>query len=195
MHWLKDAEQQDWQDLIVKLVAWDKNHVCSAEECGNMHGPMDRRFCLATGMIKKWSGQGWSNIDSDHLSMLWTFDEEVVKRDQFLGSGSFAAVTESTWLGIKYAEKIFNFGGLTSLEAEVKVLAKLKHSHIVRVYACSEGSLLLDLMSTDLQKFIKARMRGKLGDPLSCPPPFSLEVAMHLMLQIADAVSYLHSQG
>lgn len=190
---LEIAEQQDWRDVMEQLENSDGDHECSAGECGNMHGRSDRRFCLAVQLIEEWRPrQGSSSDDSNHLSTLFSFDEEVLIHGRPLGSGAYGAVTKCTWLGVEYAQKIFGSGsaGLTFLRAEAEALAKLNHPHIVKVHACSESSLLLDLMSTDLYKFIKARMRGGTRDQ-----PFSLQAAVDLILQIADTVRYLHTQG
>ena len=93
-------------------------------------------------------------------------------------------------MGFSFAQKIFNVSGLHSLPTEAKALVKLNHPHIVKVYAYSEDSLLMDLMCTDLHKFMQRRMKGRARDE-----PFNLAAAMDLMLQIGDAVNYLHSEN
>lgn len=49
---LKEAEEEDWRDLMLELGDWDRHHECSAEQCGNKHAQRDPRFCLATQFIK-----------------------------------------------------------------------------------------------------------------------------------------------
>lgn len=209
---LEKAAEEDWQELMGELQNWFQDHSCSAEGCGNMHVQRDSRYCLATQAIGRWCQKsttrkiGRRNVPklgnagvedvsgsgkADHQSLLWSFDKEVVKHGWPLGSGASGSVSEATWLGSKYAHKIFNVAGLSTLPAEAGALVKMNHPHIVKVVAYSEDSLLMDLMCTDLQKFMISRMTG---GAMVRAQPFSLPAAIDLMLQVADAMSYLHSQ-
>lgn len=142
--------------------------------------------------VLQWCEQGFCSDDSGDLPMmLWSFDDEAVNHGRLLGSGAFAAVIQCHCLGNSYAQKVFgSYGQSTKSLTQAEELSKRNHPDIVKVYARSEKSLLLELMSIDLQTFIQTRMRGRARDQ-----PFSLPVAMHSMLQIADAVNYLQSQG
>ncbi|KAG0609148.1 hypothetical protein M758_8G161800 [Ceratodon purpureus] len=210
---LEKAAEEDWQELMEELQNWNRSHLCSAEDCGNMHEQRDPRYCLATQAVERWcqkkerknagrrnvpkaahaAGENASGFGkADHQSLLWSFDKEVVKHGRPLGSGASGSVSEATWLGFKYAHKIFNVAGLSSLPAEAGALVKMNHPHIVKVFAYSADSLLMDLMCTDLQKFMVSRMKG---GAITRAQPFSLPAAIDLMLQVADAMSYLHSQN
>lgn len=64
-------------------------------------------------------------------------------------------------ISLYYAHKLFTSDmGLTSLRHQAEAIAELNHPHIVKVSPCSNNSILLDLMSSHLHKFMKVRMQG-----------------------------------
>lgn len=115
-------------------------------------------------------------------------DYQVRRR---LGSGS--QYKEILWLGESFASRHF-FGDAEPLMPEISSLLSLSHPNIVN-FLCGfadeekkEWFLIMELMSKDLFSYIKE----------TCGPrkrfPFSLPVAVDLMLQIARGMEYLHSK-
>ncbi|EXB61986.1 Light-sensor Protein kinase [Morus notabilis] len=115
-------------------------------------------------------------------------DYQVRRR---LGSGS--QYKEILWLGESFASRHF-FGDAERLMPEISSLLSLSHPNIVN-FLCGfadeekkEWFLIMELMSKDLFSYIKE----------TCGPrkrvPFSLPVAVDLMLQIARGMEYLHSK-
>ncbi|CAL2241954.1 unnamed protein product [Prunus armeniaca] len=115
-------------------------------------------------------------------------DYQVRRR---LGGGS--QYKEILWLGESFASRHF-FGDIEPLLPEISSLLSLSHPNIVH-FLCGftdeekkECFLIMELMSRDLCSHIKE----------ICGPrkrlPFSLPVAVDLMLQIARGMEYLHSK-
>ncbi|KAJ4831519.1 hypothetical protein Tsubulata_034038 [Turnera subulata] len=132
--------------------------------------------------------------ESDHLAgkllpvsiLVGSKDYQVRRR---LGNGS--QHKEIMWLGDSFALTHF-FGDIGPLIPEVSCLLSLSHTNILH-YLCGftdeekkECFLVTDLMSKDLGSYIRE----------TCGPrkrlPFSLPVAIDLMLQIARGMEYLH---
>jgi len=74
---------------------------------------------------------------------------------------------------------------------EVGVMVSLNHPHIVQLICCHQGfrcSILMELMPVNLERHIKERLK------VSCGYPFTPQVAVNIMLQIALGMEYLHGQ-
>lgn len=118
-------------------------------------------------------------------------DIDFSKR-RLIGRGSFGAVYEASWCGMKLAVKELPCTDVQIFEEEAGILAKLRSPFIVHLVGWSihqEANvchLLMELCSKNLRTHIEKR--SKQG------PPFSLRVAVDIMLQIARGMEYLHSQ-
>ncbi|TMW94523.1 hypothetical protein EJD97_010163 [Solanum chilense] len=103
-------------------------------------------------------------------------------------------VKEIQWLGETFALRNF-FGELIeSVVAEISLVYSLSHPNILQ-YHCGfydeekkEGYLVMELMNKSLATYIKEHScQRKKG-------PFSVQVAVDIMLQIARGMEYLHSR-
>ncbi|CAK9235837.1 unnamed protein product [Sphagnum troendelagicum] len=96
---------------------------------------------------------------------------------------------ETTWLGEKYAKKVFHKNGneCQSLKIESDILTRICHPNVVRTVCWSEDtdkcSLVMDLMDSDLSKFLKD------------VPRLSILAAVGLMLEVAEGMKYLHGRA
>ncbi|XP_077251219.1 uncharacterized protein LOC143890428 isoform X2 [Tasmannia lanceolata] len=108
-----------------------------------------------------------------------------------IGNGS--QYKEIQWMGESFALRHF-FGEIEPLVQEISLLSSLAHPHVMN-FQCGfsdeekkECFLVMELMNKDLCNFIKE----------ICSPrkrvPFSLPVAVDIMLQIARGMRYLHSR-
>jgi hypothetical protein len=103
------------------------------------------------------------------------------------GAGASGVVHEVLWLGQSFARKKV-YGTLTH---EAEILAGLSHPNIVRLFGVSTpkrddgSSLIMELMSGDLYDCIHDRRYDH-------SPPFELNVALDIILQIAEGMQYLY---
>ncbi|KAK6137353.1 hypothetical protein DH2020_028913 [Rehmannia glutinosa] len=113
-----------------------------------------------------------------------------------LGSGYPSGgghLKEIHWLGENLALRTF-YGDISPLQADISSVLSLSHPNVLQ-YLCAfydedrkEGFLVMELMSKDLCSYIKEHsgQRNRL--------PFSIPVAVDIMLQIARGMEYLHSK-
>ncbi|CAM6035719.1 unnamed protein product [Sphagnum compactum] len=129
----------------------------------------------------------------DFPLLLWnTQDDKKLPLVKHLGQGAYGTVYESLWLGLPCAIKVFTGAENVSFKKEADILAALKHPNIIKLFCCTTDakscSLVMELMSTDLRKLMDDRM----PDPDHVP--FSLPVAVDIMLQVARGLKYMHEQ-
>ncbi|XP_048421252.1 mitogen-activated protein kinase kinase kinase 7-like [Pyrus x bretschneideri] len=205
-----DKYKQDYRDW--KLFKWrfGKQYLITQDFCNRFEsaGNEDRWTLLHKISGKKLSGStkyGKRLIDlfksadgseSQNLKgkllpssvLVGSKDYQVRRR---LGAGS--QYKEIVWLGETFASRHF-FGEIEPLLPEISLLLSLSHPNIV-LFPCGftdeekkECFLIMELMSRDLCSYIKeiCGARKRL--------PFSLPVAIDLMLQIARGMEYLHSK-
>ncbi|KAA8528267.1 hypothetical protein F0562_035482 [Nyssa sinensis] len=120
--------------------------------------------------------------------LLGAKDYHVKRR---LGSGA-NHFKEIHWLGESFALRHF-FGEIEPLNSEISLVLSLSHPNIVQ-YLCGfydeekkEGFLVMELMNKNLCTHIKENCGQRKRNP------FSLPVAIDIMLQIARGMEYLHS--
>ncbi|XP_050378204.1 light-sensor Protein kinase-like [Argentina anserina] len=108
-----------------------------------------------------------------------------------LGCGS--QYKEILWLGESFASRQF-YGEIEPLLPEISSLLSLSHPNIVHCLCAftdeekKECFLIMELMNKDLGSYIK-----EIYGPRK-RIPFTLHVAIDLMLQIARGMEYLHSK-
>jgi len=132
-----------------------------------------------------------TNSDHGHLHLI---EYDDVKVGNFLGSGSFGAVFKCEFLGEKAAAKVFPASRpnqVDTVQKEAKLQARLQHRNVVQVigYAAKESQHMIvsELMSKDLRSYLDETVhKGQTR------PPLSLLLAVDIMLQIAEAMKYLH---
>jgi serine/threonine protein kinase len=108
-----------------------------------------------------------------------------------LGGGAGGDVSEVMWLNRKCALKIMRIPNIEKEEKEVTILKRCHHPHIVKFFWYWEDKtshLMMEWMPKNLSTHIKTQVRGKHGTP------FKLHVAIDIMLQVANAMRYLHHE-
>ncbi|GFP91936.1 light-sensor protein kinase [Phtheirospermum japonicum] len=147
----------------------------------------------SSDMLLKYLNNDCNNLTMDDILMpsstlVGCKDYQVRRR---LGNGS--QYKEIQWLGENFALRHF-FGDIDTLVPEISMELSLSHPNILHILCAfadeekKECFLVMELMSRDLSGYIKE----------ICGPrkriPFSLPVAVDLMLQIARGMEYLHSK-
>jgi serine/threonine protein kinase len=112
-----------------------------------------------------------------------------------LGSGSFGTVFKCKFLGVVAAAKVWKTNCINKepAEKEASLFSKLQHPNVVQFirYGVKESQpvIVSELMSTDLRRYLDEKKNAGEGRPLP------LLVAMNILLQIAEAMTYLHENG
>ncbi len=122
-------------------------------------------------------------------------DVQISYKDR-LGDGSVGTVYKCTFLGVTAAAKVWKTNCMhkEAAEKEARLFSKLRHPNVVQFigYGVKERQpvILSELMSTDLRRYLDEK-KEKAGEG----PPLPLLVAMNILLQIAEAMNYLHENG
>ncbi|KAK2968108.1 hypothetical protein RJ640_003939 [Escallonia rubra] len=179
------------QDNCNRLnAAWDEDRwilLNKIQEKRNLGSKQEQR--LTDLLFKSLNGSEPLNAKLLPCSILVGSKDYQVKRR--LGSGS--QYKEIHWLGESFALRHF-FGDVEPLVPEISRELSLSHPNIMHIFCGftdeekKECFLVMELMNRDLSSYIKE----------ICGPrkriPFSLPVAVDLMLQIARGMEYLHSK-
>jgi tRNA A-37 threonylcarbamoyl transferase component Bud32 len=119
-------------------------------------------------------------------------DVEISYKD-WRGDGAFGSVYECTFLGVKAAAKVWRTNCINKepAEEEASLFSKLRHPNVAQFigYGVQESQpvIVSELMSMDLRRYLdKKKENAGEGHPLP------LLVAMNILLQIAEAMNYLH---
>ncbi len=128
-----------------------------------------------------------------HVHLL-SIEYDDVKREQILGHGAFGAVFKCEYLGVPAAAKVFVVSNRTladKVKKEADLLARLRHPNVVQFvgYVVKGGEHLIvsELMSMDLRKYLDENVHED-----QSRPPLPLLLAVDIMLQVAEAMKYLH---
>ncbi|CAK9267646.1 unnamed protein product [Sphagnum jensenii] len=196
---LERSSNQDRESLRSDLEHLRQGHVCdsSREVCLRLQNDE----CIAAQLLEKLDKWPANSLTDDPVSTvenlaaavpsLWKVDPRNLKKGKKLGKGGFGKVYETEWLTEKYAKKIFRSVENESFKRESDILARFCHPNAVRTVCWSEDkeadnfSLVMDLMTEDLYKFLHRVPT----------PALSIPAAVNLMLQVAEALKYLHGKG
>lgn len=122
-------------------------------------------------------------------------DSNSIVAGRPLGAGAFASVREIDWVGEKLAKKKFNGSGSDNpfFEHEASIMARLSHPNIIPFYGYikdkRECSIIMELMDQDLCHLMEDRWRDDRDFP------FDILESVDTMLQIAEAIQYLHGNN
>jgi serine/threonine protein kinase len=132
--------------------------------------------------------------ESNHSSRLEKISISSLRKVQVLGTGSFGDVHKANWLGIEVARKTFHGPSAADFEREVEILEGLSHPNIVSLLWHGRDErkchMIMELMDGDLYSLMQERLEecGSNG------PPFSISEAVHIMLQVAEGMLFLHEK-
>jgi hypothetical protein len=121
-----------------------------------------------------------------------------VHEDKPLGKGATAVVYKATWRGEVFAVKKF-WGSNSKLAAvEASIATEVHHPNIVPMLGrlqVQEGTdgVLMELMSSSLLSYVQTRKSTRVW--WFTITPFQPLVVVDMMLQIAEAMRYLHEKN
>jgi hypothetical protein len=116
--------------------------------------------------------------------------------EHHLGVGSFATVYKCRFLGVMAAAKVFhtNCIDMQAVEKEAKLFSELRHPNVVQFIGYGvkgyQSVIVSELMSKDLWTYLVDEKKNA-----GQGPPLPLLVAINIMLQVAEAMKYLHEMG
>lgn len=124
--------------------------------------------------------------------ILIEMEQENLKLVNLLGQGSMGTVYKAMWLGVEVAVKTFDEFSLEDYQ-EASILEGLCHPNIISLLGLKMKDnhrchMIMELMDGDLFSLMRERMRMRYYDG----SPFSISEAIHIMLQVAQGMLYLH---
>jgi hypothetical protein len=187
-----DKLNQFEQDrILARRVALDREELAANLMQFKRH---DKSDVTVDHLLDRYSQQASDQSTKvDFPLLFWnTKDDKTLPIVKHLGHGAYGAVFKSVWLGLPCAKKVFMGAENVSFKKEADILGTLKHPNIIKLFCCTTDakscSLVMELMSTDLRNLMDDRM----PDPDHVP--FSLPVAVDIMLQVARGLKYMHEQ-
>jgi serine/threonine protein kinase len=130
--------------------------------------------------------------NSDH-GYLHSIEYDDVKLKKLLGEGSFASVLRCELLGVKAAAKVFRTPD-AAVQREAELQGRLRHPNVVQFigYAVKQNQhiIVMELMEMDLRRYLEENVHENQSGP-----PLPLLLAVDIMLQLAEAMNYLHKSG
>jgi len=130
--------------------------------------------------------------DPGHLQSIEYDDVQLA--GGVLGMGGYAPVLKCNFHGRMAAAKIFATSDTSRVEEEEKLQARLRHPNAVQFvgHAVKQNQhiIVMELMNMDLRMYLEENVRES-----QSRPPLSLLLAVDIMLQLAEAMNYLHKGG
>ncbi|CAK9256650.1 unnamed protein product [Sphagnum jensenii] len=147
-----------------------------------------------SGRMVDVSGGRFRATNPDHGLLHLMEYEDVCIGKECLGIGAFGVVFKCTFHGKMAAAQIMltsNIPEVEAVENEVNIRARLQHPNVVQFigYAIkgSQHVIVMELMSKDLRAYLHENVH----DGQTIPQL----VAIDIMLQLAEAMTYLHESG
>ncbi|KAJ4956140.1 hypothetical protein NE237_012923 [Protea cynaroides] len=206
---LSKKYERDWMDP--KIFQWNfgKQYLVSQDICNRLEAVWkEDRWLLLEAIKERRSSESVTKQEQRLMELLLnnlehnkTSDWKLFPSSILVGSkdyqvrrrlGNGSQFKEVQWLGESFVVRHF-FGEIGPAIPEISLLSSLAHPNILQ-HLCGfsdeekkECFLVMELMNKDLNSYIKELCgpRRKL--------PFSVPVAVDLMLQIARGMEYLHS--
>jgi hypothetical protein len=137
-----------------------------------------------------------ANMEQTTVDFLPTIERKNLRRLRTIGEGAFGEVAEVEWLGQQAAQKIFKGLDSRNFLLEANILAGLCHPNIVQILGVGAGgrqcSIAMELLHGDLRRAINDAFYTSASTSYDTKQSFTLPVALDIMLQIAEAMQYLH---
>jgi protein phosphatase 1L len=179
--------EEAYQHDILSLVSFLSSTNRSSWWNSSKNAQLARRNALAGHLLKKVVLCGTSHFIA--------YNDVCIFDDSLIGEGSFGKVFKCEFLGLLAAAKVITTAATNSAVEEESILfSTLRHPNVVQFIGyTSQGIqhfIVSELMSMDLRKYL-----DKKNNNAGQGPPLPLLVAIDIMLQVAEAMKYLHGRG
>lgn len=146
-----------------------------------------------------------SNESSSVPECFWINHGDLKLRSKLSGENDTKTIHKGLWCGLAVAIGITKYTTKAAIEREAILMLKVQHPNIVNFLGCgftddapvrvsggkdvkcTAGYLVMELMKEDLRKAINRLVKTRSGSP------FPLDVALDILLQIAEAMIHMHS--
>jgi serine/threonine protein kinase len=140
------------------------------------------------------------SVTTSDLGHLQFIEYDDVQLGNFLGRGSFGAVFKCRWLGVTAAAKVSKrYWQSKDVEEEAKLQARLRHPNVVQFigYAVKQKQhiIVMELMEMDLRMYLNDNLDCRRHFGIEYILPLPLLLAVDIMLQLVEAMNYLHKSG
>jgi serine/threonine protein kinase len=188
---MKELGDKDHRRLVKQLMAIARPIHSSSKNKALEDGELP----IAAYLLKRCDTLNQEFLNSGHLVEVDA--RRGWKKSEFLANGAYGSVEKTTWFGLPCAKKVQSLGdpiegGDKIFKKEVAILANANHPNVVKFICCGRKLerrkcfIAMELLDTSLEKLIE-----KVSN-CGTSPPFSIGVAMDIILQIAKGMSYLH---
>lgn len=207
---LSSKYEKEWNHPKLFQLKFGKQYMVSRDICHRLESVWrEDRWLLLETIREKRGGrnitkheQRLGDLMKKKLNGSGPFDGKLFPSSILIGAKDYLVrrrlgvanqYKEIQWMGESFAMRHF-FGEIEPLNSEITSLLSLAHPNIMQ-YLCGfydeekkECFLVMELMNKDLGSHIKEVIGPRRRIP------FSLPVAVDLMLQVARGMEYLHSQ-
>ncbi|KAG0583986.1 hypothetical protein KC19_3G177500 [Ceratodon purpureus] len=138
-----------------------------------------------------------SDVELDKVLKFWFLGTKDVKPGEYINGGSEGAISRVLWRHGTFVRKRFFSGDVphqnTQFNRELEVALTVSHPNIVHCFGCSNWAtsadcdLFMEVLQEDLESFL-----SRLED---IGPSFSFRDSLEVLLQVAEAIKYLHEMN
>ena len=192
------GEELDWKLRWETALEDDRSNL--RENVNNVaQDTSTKEFHLAWNLSRRLEDtQGTTDVTTQNHVVYLNLEGLNVHEDKPLGEGATAVVYKATWRGEVFAMKEFCESNSKLAAIEASIATEVHHPNIVpmlgrlQVHEGRDG-VLMELMSSSLLSYVQARKSTKYS--WFKRTPFQPLVAVDMMLQIAEAMRYLHEKN
>ena len=192
------GEELDWKWRWETALEDDRSNL--RENVNNVaQDTSTKEFHLAWNLSRRLEDtQGTTDPAAQNHVVYLTLEGLNVHEDKPLGEGATAVVYKATWRGEDFAVKEFCTSNSKLAAIEATIATEVHHPNVVpmlgrlQVHEDRDG-VLMELMSSNLRSYVQARKTSWVS--WFKRPPFQPLVVVDMMLQIAEAMRYLHEKN
>ena len=190
------AQELDWKLRWETALVEDRSNL--REDVKNVD-TSTKDFPLAWNLSRRLEAtEEPRNLPAQNHHVYLNLEGLNVQEDKPLGKGATAEVYKATWRGEVFAVKKFRGSNSELAAKEASIATEVHHPNVVPMLGCLQvhqgiDGVLMELMSSSLLSYVQARKNSRVS--WFKRTPFQPLVAVDMMLQIAEAMRYLHEKS